>query len=200
MWSSAVLDVLLVVLLGATLVQALRLERTLGALRRDRGEFERMIAGFDGATRQAEAGLDRLRGAADGAGRQIARHIEQASSLHQDLDFLTARGEKLADRLEMLVRIARGQAGATPAALGPAAFTPAAPTSPLSTPPLPATPAATAPLPPPSSPPPSPPPPSSPPPSPPRGGVPSYPAPAFPPAPRRAQAERDLLRVLQATR
>ena len=180
MWGSAVLDMLLVVLLGATLVQALRLERTLGALRRDRGEFERMIAGFDGATKQAEAGLDRLRGAADGAGRQIARHIEQASSLQQDLDFLIARGEKLADRLEMLVRIARGQAEAAPG-LAPPAPLPAA----AAPPPLPAHPASVHPLPGhPAAPHPAP----------------AHPAPVFPPAPRRGQGERDLLRVLQATR
>jgi hypothetical protein len=140
MSGSLFIDLLLIALLGATLVQAVRLERTLGSLRRDRAELERMIAGFDGATRQAEAGLDRLRGAADGTGRQIARQIEQAASLQQDLEFLSARGDKLADRLDMLVRLARTQAEA------------------------PATPQAPA------------------------------------PAARRSQAERDLMRVLQATR
>jgi hypothetical protein len=52
-------------------------------------------------------GVERLRSASEGAGRQIARQIEQAQRLRDDLSFLTERGDKLAERLEGNVRSAR---------------------------------------------------------------------------------------------
>lgn len=102
-----VLEIVLVVLLVATLFHALRLERALGVLKRDRAVLEDLIAGFNGAAREAQSGVDRLRGAADGAGRQIARQVEEAAALKEDLLFLTERGGQLADRMESLIRHGR---------------------------------------------------------------------------------------------
>ena len=99
-----ILEVVLLGLLAATLFHALRLERALGVLKRDRATLEALVAGFNESTRQAEGGVARLREAADGAGRQIARQIEAAGALKGDLAFLTERGEKLADRMDVLVR------------------------------------------------------------------------------------------------
>jgi len=101
------LEIALMVLLAATLFHALRLERALGVLKRDRATLEELVAGFNDSTRQAESGIDRLRAAAEGAGRQMARQIEQATRLKEDLLFLTDRGEKLADRMDELVRLGR---------------------------------------------------------------------------------------------
>ncbi len=101
------LEVLLIGLLLATLFHALRLEKALGVLRRDRAALEELVTGFNDSTRQAEGGIDRLRAVADGAGRQIARQVDQAKALKNDLTFLTERGEKLADQLDNLVRQAR---------------------------------------------------------------------------------------------
>ncbi len=97
----------LVLLLGATLFHALRLERALGVLKRDRAVLEELVEGFNESTRQAETGIERLRTAADGAGRQMARQIETAQRLRDDLSFLTERSDKLAERLESAVRAAR---------------------------------------------------------------------------------------------
>lgn len=97
----------LVLLLGATLFHAVRLERALGVLKRDRAVLEELVAGFNDSTRQAEAGVERLRAATDGAGRQMARQIEQSQRLKDDLVFLGERGERLAERLEGAVRSAR---------------------------------------------------------------------------------------------
>ena len=102
-----VLDVALIGLLAATLFHALRLERALGVLKRDRAALEEMIASFNSSTRQAEAGIERLRGAADGAGRAIARHLDDARALKDDLTFLMERGTRLADRIDTLVRAGR---------------------------------------------------------------------------------------------
>jgi Domain of unknown function (DUF6468) len=101
------LEIVLVVLLLATLVQALRLERALGILKRDRAALEALVAGFNASTRQAEAGVDRLKAAADGAGRQIEQQISVSMSLKDDLLLLGDRGDMIADRLESLVRVAR---------------------------------------------------------------------------------------------
>lgn len=101
------LDVTLVILLAVTLFHAVRLERALGVLKRDRAVLEELVAGFNDSTRQAEVGVERLRAATEGAGRQIARQIEQAQRLKDDLGFLSERGEKLAERLESAVRGAR---------------------------------------------------------------------------------------------
>ena len=101
------LDLALIVLLALTLFHALRLERALGVLRRDRTALEELVAGFNASTRQAEQGIERLRAAADGTGRQIARQLDAAGALKDDLVFLMERGERLADRLDALVRAGR---------------------------------------------------------------------------------------------
>jgi hypothetical protein len=101
------LEIGLCMLLAATLFHAVRLERALGVLKRDRAALDELVAGFNGATRAAESGIERLRAAADGAGRHIAKQTETAAALKEDLGFLSSRGEALADRLEQLVRMAR---------------------------------------------------------------------------------------------
>jgi hypothetical protein len=111
------LEALVVLLLAATLVQSVRLERALGVLRRDRAALEALVAEFNASTQHAEAGIDRLRATADGAGRQIARHIDTATRLKDDLAFITDRGDRLADRLDALVRAGRPLAADPPRAV-----------------------------------------------------------------------------------
>jgi len=108
------LDILLIVLLVATLFHAIRLERALGVLKRDRAVLEELVATFNDSTRQAETGIERLRAAADGAGRQVGRQIDAAKALKDDIAFLGERGERLADRLDTLIRAARPLAAETP--------------------------------------------------------------------------------------
>lgn len=113
------LDIVVVALLGVTLFHAVRLERALGVVRRDRAALAEMLEGFDASTRQAESGIDRLRGLADGAGRQIAKEVQTATSLRDDLAFLIERGERLADRMDELIRA--GRAAEAPRTPEPAA-------------------------------------------------------------------------------
>jgi len=102
-----VLELGLIGLLAATLFHALRLERALGVLKQDRAALEEIVAGFNASFKQAEIGIDQLRGAADGAGRQVARQVEAGRAVQGDLAFLVERGERVADRLEQLLRAAR---------------------------------------------------------------------------------------------
>jgi Domain of unknown function (DUF6468) len=101
------LDIVLVILLAATLFHAVRLERALGVLKRDRTALEALVASFNASTRAAEAGVERLHAATDGAGRHIQKQIDIATTLKDDLTFLVQRGEGLADRLDDLVRASR---------------------------------------------------------------------------------------------
>lgn len=113
------LETALLVLLAATLFHAMRLERALGVLKRDRAALEELVASFNSSTRAAEQGVERLRAAAEGAGRQVQRQAEVAAGLKDDLLFLTERGERLADRLDLLVRAARPLAQEPPAEPAP---------------------------------------------------------------------------------
>jgi Domain of unknown function (DUF6468) len=101
------LEIVLIVLLGLTLMHAVRLERGLSALRHERTALGEAVAGFDNSTRQAEAGLDKLHSMTQETALQLARKLEGAAVLKDDLAFLVERGEHLADRLERLVRSGR---------------------------------------------------------------------------------------------
>jgi hypothetical protein len=109
-----IVELVLVAMLAATLFCAMRLERALGVLKRDRAELEELVAGFNTSTRQAEQGVDRLRQATEGAGKQIARQIDAATSLKDDLTFLLERADRAADKLDGLVRSTRPVATETP--------------------------------------------------------------------------------------
>lgn len=116
------LEIALMALLALTLVHAVRLERALGLLRRDRTALGEAVAGFDSSTRQAESGLGRLHLMTQEATQDATRSIEGAAALKEDLAFLARRGEDLADRLEQLIRAGRaldpGRAREQPAAPG----------------------------------------------------------------------------------
>lgn len=96
-------EIALMGLLMVTLVYAVRLERALGRLRVDRSAMQDAVLGFDAGARQAEVGVGRLREVAD----QLGGTMGQATALRDDLAFLHERGERLADRLDTLVRAAR---------------------------------------------------------------------------------------------
>ena len=111
----------LVLLLAGTLLRAWRLERALGQLRRDRGALDELVSGFRNASESAEQSVARLRQAGTETGRDLARRIEHAGSLREDLSFMTQRAEAAADRLEQLVREARATSPAQGMALATAA-------------------------------------------------------------------------------
>ena len=102
-----VLDITVMALLVATLFHAVRLERALHGLKRDRGALDALLGTFGSSTREAEAGIEKLRGLTETAAGQLARQAELGTALKDDLSFLIDRGDRLADRMDVLVRIAR---------------------------------------------------------------------------------------------
>ncbi len=100
------LDLVVIVVLVATMLMAFRLERTLGTLRRDRPALEALMASLTDSTLGAEQGVARLRAAAEGAGRQIASQTTQASNQSHELAGLVALAERMTERLERGLRLA----------------------------------------------------------------------------------------------
>ncbi len=111
MW---LLDVVVVLLLTATLFHAVRLERAIALLKRDRVALQDVIAGFESGTRQAELGITRLHDAVEIAGQQLTRQIDTAVPLKDDLTLLIERGSQLADRIDAQVRAGRPAMAAQP--------------------------------------------------------------------------------------
>ncbi|NMJ41723.1 hypothetical protein GWK16_10755 [Roseomonas sp. JC162] len=109
-----ILQLVLLGLLGAAIPFALRLERALREIRRDRAAMDGSAQGLNEAARMAEAAMVRLRASAELSGRQVAERTAAAEPLRDDLRYLVERAEALADRLEGLVRNGRPLAAEMP--------------------------------------------------------------------------------------
>jgi hypothetical protein len=116
----------LVLAIVAALPVAIRLERAMTALRRDRQALANSMRGFADATKEAEVAIARLRAVAESAGREIASQTAQAATLREDLRFLSERAEGVADRLDGAVRTARLAPGFPGNGPAPAAASPGA--------------------------------------------------------------------------
>ncbi len=112
------LNILVVVLLVATVFFCWVLNKKLEVIRNHRAELEALIAAFNDSCLRAESGVKALRSATDEATR-LQQYLERSQNLRDDLSYLVDRGGSLADRLEGGVRTARtevGRPGAKPEA------------------------------------------------------------------------------------
>lgn len=110
-WLEWGLQLTLLVLLGAAIPFAVRLERALREIRKDRSAMDTSAQGLSEAAAAAESAILRLRATAELAGRQVQERVTTAEPLRDDLRFLIERAETLADRLDSLVRAGRPMAG-----------------------------------------------------------------------------------------
>ncbi|MFH1805519.1 MAG: DUF6468 domain-containing protein [Pseudomonadota bacterium] len=94
------LDLLMIVLLIATIIYAVILNRRLGAFRRNREDMEQFLSAFNAATERAESSIRGLKEMAGQTGDRLREDIERASALNEDLSFMIDRGESIAGRLE----------------------------------------------------------------------------------------------------
>lgn len=97
------LDILVAALLVATVAYAAVLNRKLNRLRTDRSGFEKLLASFTDATSRAEAGVARLQQVANASAAELDSRRDTAVGLRDDLEFLVARAEEQANRLETLI-------------------------------------------------------------------------------------------------
>ncbi|KAF0112398.1 MAG: hypothetical protein FD149_2436 [Rhodospirillaceae bacterium] len=104
------LDIVMALLLVATIVFAAILNTRLNALRRNKDQLGRLIGNFNEATLRAESGIPKLRKAAEEAGQALHEQVDRAQTLRDDLAFLIERADSMAAHLEGTVRVARGEA------------------------------------------------------------------------------------------
>jgi len=105
---TVIFDVVFIALLVPTIIYAVILNRRLEALRRNRDDLGKMIAAFNEATVRAEAGIPKMRKAAQDVGNALQDSMEKAQTLRDDLAFMTERADSMANRLEGQLREARG--------------------------------------------------------------------------------------------
>ncbi|WP_231848880.1 DUF6468 domain-containing protein [Paramagnetospirillum magneticum] len=102
-----VLDLIVSVLLIATIGYAWMLNQRLSSLRKNRDDLAKTIAAFNEATLRAESSIPKLRKAAEESGQTLQERVEKAQSLRDDLAFMIERADTMANRLENAVRSAR---------------------------------------------------------------------------------------------
>ena len=96
---SLILDVVVAVLLAATIVYAALLNRRLQGLRANKAEFEAMVTEFNDATRRTEGAIQALRLAADQTAKALSVQVERGQALRDELAFLTNRADGAAERI-----------------------------------------------------------------------------------------------------
>jgi Domain of unknown function (DUF6468) len=110
----------LAVLLLATLVYAVKLNRRIGDLRRNRLDLDQAVQRFAAASADADRTMARLAELANGQGRALQDALKKGGGLVDDLKFLIERADTAADRLESAVAQSRrpqlSSAAPTPAA------------------------------------------------------------------------------------
>lgn len=104
------LNVIVALLLVATVIFCWVLNKKLNVIRNHRAELEALIAAFNDSCVRAESGVKALRSATDEATR-LQQYLERSQNLRDDLSYLVDRGGSLADRLEGGVRTARTEVG-----------------------------------------------------------------------------------------
>lgn len=109
------LDIVVSLLLAATIGYAVILNSRLTALRKNRDDLAKIIVAFNEATARAEASIPKLKRAAEEAGGGLQDRVEKAQSLRDDLAFMIERADTMANRLENAVRSARSEVRAQPA-------------------------------------------------------------------------------------
>ena len=105
MMYSLALDIILALLLVATIGYAMVLNRKLGNLRRHKEELENLAATFSNSTTRAKDSITHLKNST----AELQADTAKAASLRDDLKFLIDRGTSTADRLEAAVRKSRGE-------------------------------------------------------------------------------------------
>lgn len=117
-WKVA-LDIVVSVLMIATIGYAVMLNNRLTALRKNRDDLAKIIINFNEATVRAESSIPKLRKAAEDSGAVLQERVEKAQSLRDDLAFMIERADTMANRLENAVRSARTEVKVPQGKIGP---------------------------------------------------------------------------------
>ena len=119
-------DGLLALLLSGTLIMAIRLDRGLRVVRRDRAAFETLISSLGAATGSVSSGIQALRNEAERAAEQIEKRSLDADKMATDLSFLVEAADRAGAKLEQKLQLFE----AVPSGAGHSPAVPAAVSSP----------------------------------------------------------------------
>lgn len=104
---SLVVDVMIMILLGAAIVYVLRLNKQITLLYATRGDLETFIEGFTTSLNKAEVSMAALRNTGETTFSAVNQALTQAQVLKDDLSYLVERGEDIASHLDEAIRTAR---------------------------------------------------------------------------------------------
>ncbi|WP_419902502.1 DUF6468 domain-containing protein [Kiloniella sp.] len=102
-------NILVAILLIATIVYAAILNKKLDALREAKAEMEGLIHSFAETTMKAEQSLAEFKAHASNTGVGLEKNTSKADGILSDLSYLVDRAEVVADRLEGDLGLARKQ-------------------------------------------------------------------------------------------
>jgi len=102
-----VFDVAICVLLLTTIGYAMALNRKLTLLRDAKKDMEKLFAEFAAATGEAEGGLQALKEGSGIAAESLAKNVNDACRLADEMAFLVKKGNEIADRLEVQIAASR---------------------------------------------------------------------------------------------
>lgn len=94
------LDLLLILLLAATVGYCVVLNARLGRLRDGQAEFKGLVDTLTAATDKAQTSLRELRALTETASETLSKNIKSARELSDELSVITESGNALAQRLE----------------------------------------------------------------------------------------------------
>ena len=99
---SLMMDILIVVLLAATIFYAVKLSRHLDVFRSNRADMERLIRDLSTQITRAQEGITTLDDAARSANGDLRKMVDRATGLSDELQIIIDSGDRLAERLEAL--------------------------------------------------------------------------------------------------
>ena len=105
-WLNLGLDIILIALVAAGLIQAVRLMRQLAELQQGRTDMERFVRDFNGVVIRAESGITALRQAARDSGDDLEKLVERGNMLRDELQFIIESADQIASRLSQNARTA----------------------------------------------------------------------------------------------
>ncbi len=94
------LELILTVLLGATLVYCIVLERRLASVRKGQDGLKKMIGELNSAIAGAGASLRALKSAAGEAAETLDDRLKRARAIADELSVLSTSGERIAQRFD----------------------------------------------------------------------------------------------------
>lgn len=95
-----VMDGLVLVLLGATIIYAARLSQHLKNFREGRKDLEKLISDLSSQIIRAEGAIEGLKSSARDVSRDLQRQLDEAKDVSGDLEIMTRGANNMADRLD----------------------------------------------------------------------------------------------------